>query len=52
MYWLDGAAVDDGYTNVLNGGDQDALYMDDGLDWRWGDLTLENEQPFLCERDV
>ena len=52
LYWLDGTAIEDGYTNYccLNGGEEDALYMY-STDWTWGDvLTIWNAY-FLCEMD-
>ena len=53
MYWLDGTAVDSGYTNYneesINGGDEDALYMDNSFGWEWGDYYPAELQTFLCE---
>ena len=53
MYWLDGTAVDSGYTNYneesINGGDEDALYMDNSFGCEWGDYYPAELQPFLCE---
>ena len=56
FYWLDGTAVEDGYTNFeenqVDGGPDDAMFMDDSFDWQWGDFEPNDPQPFLCERDV
>ena len=53
MYWLDGSAVDDGYTNYYgpstNGGDEDALYLRDTENWMWGDYYPNNSYRLLCE---
>ena len=54
LYWLDGTAIDDGYTNYccLNGGGENALYMYSN-DWTWGDVVGEfGEAYFLCEVDL
>ena len=54
MYWLDGTPVDNGYTNYyepeIDGGDDNALFMDGTFDWQWGDFPPHDVQPFLCER--
>ena len=56
MYWLDGTAVDAGYTNYyepfIDGGDQDALYLSSFEDWQWGDLEPAYRFFVLCEIDI
>ena len=56
FYWLDGTPVADGYTNFIesevNGGTEDAMFLDDTFDWQWGDYPPEYAHPFLCERDI
>ena len=56
MYWLDGRVVDSGYTNYnegsMQGHDEDALYMDNSFNWKWGDYPPNELQPFLCEENI
>ena len=56
FYWLDITPVEDAYTNFyppeIDGGDQDALFLDNSINWQWGDTYPYFAQSFLCERDI
>ena len=52
-YWLDGSAVEDGYTNWISnepsGGDHDALYLNYDNNWQWADNPVYQSWYPLCE---
>ena len=55
-YWLDGTAVEDGYTNWMSneptGGDHDALYLNYDNNWQWADYLINGFYYPLCEIDL
>ena len=57
FYWLDGTAVEDGYTNFCHTDGRD----DNGMillpqcgtpDWGWGDWPEDDPHIFMCEKDL
>ena len=53
MFWLDGSAVNQGYTNWLkgqpDGGNHDCLYLKYDENWQWADFPRRSKFYALCE---
>ena len=57
FYWLDGTAVEDGYTNFCHtdGRDDNGMVMLPQCgtpDWGWGDWPEDDPHIFMCEKDL
>ena len=51
FFWLDGEALDDGFTNYgeLSGGIDDGLIANN--DFEWNDAPLDSLRASLCEKN-